>query len=380
MTLTAEKGLPMVAYDSIRLDGTQPGLTTNGLMDASGEKVAICGCVWHPTVKSGTINIRKVHFLVGAKTLNAASVFQVSLQSLSDTAGPPYQPDGTADQTASLSALTANAMNSSGNLSADRAVDLSATDISDANSRWLAIVFEYTTFTAADSVVINGNNTARTASIIGGQMLLNTGSWAVLSGTGGIVVLECDDGTFAFLHGCAPWLSFSSASVSSTGAIRRAGNKFRFPTERKLGSIALAVAIPNGCDGRLVLYDSDGTTELASVDIDNDAVYAGSLYGYAEAGILDITLAANTYYRLVFVGGTTTSGSVHYGNVNAAGHMDGIVFGQDCHWTQHDGSSWTETTTRRAFCGLGFTALHNGSGGGSALHLGALGQTGIGAF
>lgn len=367
MTLTAEVGLPQAAYDSIRLDGTSPALTTNGLMDASGEKVAIIGSVWHPTVKSGTINIRKVHFLVGAKTLNGASAFQISLQTVSATAGPPYQPDGTPDQTASLSSLTANAYNSSGNLSADRAVDLSAVNIGDTNSRWLAVVFEYTTFTAADSVIINGNNTARTASLLGGQMLLNTGSWAVLAGTGGIVVLECDDGTFAFLKGCAPWLSFSSASIASNGAIRRAGNKFRFPTERKLSSIALAIACQNGADGRLVLYDSDGTTELASVDVDNDAVYAASAYGLAEAPIPDITLAANTYYRLVFVAGTTTSTTIYCGNVNAAGHMDGIVFGQECHWTEHDGSAWTETTTRRAFCGLGFSAF-NAAGGGGVRH------------
>lgn len=364
MTLTNLGGFTPLCHDIFRMDGLTPGVNTNAIIDASTEKVAIIGCVWHPTVFNGTINIRKIHFRCGAVTFNALSSLQVSLQNISATAGPPYQPDGTTDQTVAMTTLTANAINSTGNLSADRAVDLSADSLGDANSRWLAVVFEYTTFTAADSVIISGNSTASVAAgrNLGGAVLLNTGSWAALTSSG-IVILECDDGTFAFLEGCVPVMTFSSASVSSTGAIRKSGFIFRFPVEVKINKLAMMVAVPNACDGRLVLYDSDGTTELVSVNIDNDAVYAANDEVFSIIRFSQVTLAANTWYRFVFVGGTSTAATVHYVEVNAVGHMDGMILGQNLHWTQADsGNTWTETTTRRPWAGYGVCAVHDGSG------------------
>src|SRR5207253_746752 len=103
-----------------------PAYGTDALIDAAGEKVAFIGNLWHPTVKTGTINIRKVHFRCGAVTLNAASELRVSLQTVSSTVGPPYQPDGVQDEfydfKTATTAITANAWNSTGNLSADRVV------------------------------------------------------------------------------------------------------------------------------------------------------------------------------------------------------------------------------------------------------------------
>lgn len=371
MTLTNLTGFVPLCHDVFRMDGTTPGVNVNAIMDASTEKVAIVGCVWHPTVFSGTINIRKIHFRCGAVTFNVASALQVSIQNVSNSAGPPYQPDGTPDQTVSMTSLSANGINSTGNLSADRAVDLSADSIGDANSRWIAVVFEFTTFTAADSVVISGNNLASVPAgrNLGGAMLLNTGSWAALT-SAGIIVLECDDGTFAFLEGCIPGMTFSNAVVSSTGAIRRAGFRFKFPVQVKINKLAMLVAIPNNCDGRFVLYDSDGTTELVSVDVDNDAVYDPSDISFCIIRFTPVTLTADTFYRFAFVGGTATAATVYHISVNAVGHMDGMMLGQNLYWTQHNGTAWDDTfTTRRPWSGYGVCAVHDGggsSGGGGA--------------
>lgn len=349
--------------------GGAPALGTTGLIDASGDKVSFVGCVWHPTVKSGTINIRKVHFRCGAVTFNALSTLRVSLQTVSLTAGPPYQPDGTQDQTYDYagSGLTANAWNTTGNLSADRAVDLSAVNIGDANSRWLAIVWEYQTFTAADSIIISTNSITLASgastddTLLGGNVLLNTGSYAVLTGQTPIVALECDDGTFAFLEGALPLVTYSSASVASNGAIRAAGLKFRLPVQMSIEGAGLLLAIPNGCDGSITLYDSDGTTVLTSVTIDNDGVFSTAART-ALTRFLAYTLTANTYYRLVFLASTTTAASVYYCDVNAAGLMDGMMGGQDMHWTERDsGGTWTDTTTRRPHFALKLSAVHDGS-------------------
>jgi hypothetical protein len=365
MSLT-NLNLPFMWDVSLRNDGSPPGFDTSLLLDASTEKAAFVGQVWHPSTKTGTINIRKVHFRLGAVTFNAASVFRVSLQNVSATAGPPYQPDGSQDQTADMTSLSANAMNATGNLSADRAVDLSADSLGDANSRWLAVVFEYQTFTAADSVVVNSWNPGiRADANLGGHSLLNTGSWAMpaLSIIGN-VVLECDDGTFAFLDNTGCFSAASSASVSSTAAIRRAGVKFQVPVETKIEGFGLMGLFPNGSDGRLVLYDSDGSTELASVDVDNDAVSIAAQARAVRAMFAPVTLSAATNYRIAYVGGTATASTIYNVDVGAAGHMDGLMLGQNAHWTQHDGASWTDTTTRRPVFGLKLSAVHDGTGGG----------------
>jgi hypothetical protein len=370
-TLTNFKGDGPWLGDEVTQSATSaPSFLANGIIDASTEKVAVLGCVWHPTVKTGTINIRKVHFRCGAVTFNAASVLRVSLQNVSATAGPPYQPDGTQDQTADMTTLSANAWNTTGALSADRAVDLSAVNFTDANSRWLAVVFEYQTFTAADSVVISSinTNTSQSHSGLGGAQLLNTGSWAIANtGALGVVALECDDGSYAFIDQALPISAFGNATTANNAAIRAAGVRFRFPVEVKIEAASLWMAIPNICDGTLIIYDSDGSTSLVSVAVDNDAVIAtGSRHQVVR--FPPITLAANTYYRLAFVPTTTTAATVYYADVNAVGLMDGLVGGQDMHWTQRDSAGvWTETTTRRPHFGLKLSAVHDGTGGGGGL-------------
>lgn len=369
MSLTNFKGAPALLTDILAQASAAPSLATTLLIDASTEKACFLGCVWHPTQKTGTLNIRKVHCRLGAVTFNAASVLRVSLQNISQTAGPVYQPDGVQDQTADMTALTANAWNTTGNLSADRAVDLSAVNQTDANSRWLAVVFEFQTFTAADSIVVSAINpqAAPMNGYMGGGVLLNTGTWA-LQNSAPILALECDDGTFAFIKGGYPALTFSSASVASNGAIRAAGLKFRFPVETKIEGLALGVVLQNGADGTLILYGSDGTTALVSVGIDNDAVANASLLRNSLINFPPVTLAANTYYRWVFVASTTTAATVHYLDVNTAALMDGFAGGQDFHWTQRDSAGvWTDTTTRRPLMGVELSAVHDGTGGGLAL-------------
>lgn len=367
--LTNEWGLVPINIDNVRHDGNVPGFG-GGVIDASTEKAAFIGYVWHPTVKTGSINIRKVHFRCGAVTFNAASVLRVSLQNISATAGPPFQPDGTQDQTADMTAVTANAWNTTGALSADRTVNLANDSLGDADSRWVAVVFEFQTFTAADSVLISGiTTTEHRGNQLGGNQILNTGSWAVVANTVPVIVLECADGTFAFLSGSVPFSALSYSSVSSTGAIRRAGVKFKFPTQRKIDRAALLIDIPNGCDGTLTLYDSDGTTELVSVDVDNDSVYAAGAGAprTAEIAFEPITLAADTFYYFTFNGGTSTAARIYYGDVADAAHMDGLFYGQQCHHVQHDGTSWSATTTRRPHFGFGFSAFHDGAGGAGGL-------------
>lgn len=366
MGLVREKGAVALYYDHLyTVNASAPAVSNILVIDGSTEKITFVGSVFHPTIETGTINIRKVHFRSGAVSVGANSEIRVSLQNLSATAGPPYQGDGTQDQTYDFktanTTINANSWNETGNLSADRAVDLSADSPGDANSRWLAVVIEYQVFTAADSVTLqsiaNNHSTATHSSGLGGGCVLNG---VLQGGRTAIVALECDDGSFAFIQGAYPVNTFGSASVASNGAIRRAGVKFKVPTTRKIDRAGLYMLIPNGCDGSFKLYGSDGTTELASIDVDNDAVSVAGAVGH-ESLFQPVTLTADTYYRFVFVAGTTTAGTVYHADVNEAGLMDGFYLGQDAHWTQHDGVSWSDTTTRRPIFALGVSAMHDGA-------------------
>ena len=363
-TMVNEPGAPTMAYN---IEYPNPSPSTSMIMAASTTKVAMLGQVWHPTKKTGIINIRKVHFRTGAQTLNAASEVRVSLQNVSATAGPPYQPDGTQDQFYDFKAATvplaASAVNITGNLSADRVVDLAAINLTDVNSSWLAVVWEFNVFNTSDSVLINCIIDIMNRMGLGGNTLLYTGSWVATANRLNNIVLECDDGTFAFLQLAMPNLTFGSASLTSNGAIRRGGLRFSVATARVIDRASLALPMVNGVDGRLVLYDGDGITELASVNIDNDAVHSiGSQF--MEVIFPPVALIAGVFYRFVFVATTTTATSMIYFDTSNAAYLDGMYLGQNAHWTQHNGTVWADTLTRVPVFGLGVSATHGGTAAG----------------
>lgn len=335
--------------------GGTPGFGTDHVIDASTERAGWAGLVWHPTVKSGNISIRKIGVSLGTVAVNAASVIRFSLQDVSLTTGPIYQPDGTQDQTVDVagSTFSSNAWLWTGALSADRTIAIGDR---------LAVVAEYTTFTAGDSIVFNAvNNFGATMHIgLGGRAILYTGTWGGLSNRIGVIALECADGTYAFLDPMVPVTAFTTTSIASGGAIKRAGAIFRVPTPRKIDEIGLLLAVSTGADGTLVLYDTDGTTQLAAVSVDANAVETTSPR-ICSAVIPAVTLSAGVDYRVAWLAGATAA--TLYGiSVAAAGLLDGYPGGQQCHHTEHNGTSWSQTTTQRPFVYLGFSAFDDAAG------------------
>jgi hypothetical protein len=341
-----------------------PALVSTLLIDASAEKCAFVGSIWHPTIKTGTIAIRKVLFRTGALSLGANSQIRVSLQDVSATAGPPYQPDGGQDQfydfKTATTTLSASTWSTTGNLSADRTVDLAVSGPGVANSRLVAVVFEYQAFTAADSLVIAGFNTSQ-LSLVGGS-LLNVASWAQQAAIAPIVAFELSDGTNAFMLPGCPWSGVGTVSVGNAAAIRRAGVRFRFPVTCSIDRISLSVVLPNGADGTLTLYDTNGTTVLRSMAIDNDAVRSAAAPNYADFQFEPVTLLANTFYRAAFVSTTSTTATVPFVNANSAALTEGGMYGQNAFWTQHDGSNWDDSiTARRPGFSIGINSVNNDS-------------------
>ena len=357
MTLTNLSGLSLRGVSPFESVIAVPAFGTNLVIDASGEKAAFIGSVWAPGRPAGTVAIRKVHFRCGAVTLDPGSVFRTSLQDVSAAAGAPYQPDGTQDQTADLSALNANAWNTTGNLSADRTVSIGAR---------LAVVFEYATFTTGDSVVISQPaQSALSDGLLGGAPVLFTTSWqAAQSSRLNNVVLELSDGTYAFLRPGVAYSNLTALSFNNTSAVRAAGVYFKVAVPVKLDALSLFLLAGATADFDLILYDSDGSTVLRSLSVDANSLLLNNFPAMALDTFSPITLAADTFYRYVAVPTTANNISVYYGEVNTAAFLDFLPCGSNAYWTQRDSAgAWTETTTRVPHWGFEGAAFHDGAGG-----------------
>jgi hypothetical protein len=339
------------------------------LMDASTEKVAIIGLV--DTKDHSAKNIRKIGFRPGTVSLNALSFIQTSVQSVSAASGPPAQPTGTIlGATANGFALEAAATFSSNTWHQTAAL---VEDVAVNPGDLIAIVIEYGTFTAADA--FNVTHVTGATSSHRSQACLFTGSWAISTSIP-CVLLEFSDGTFGTLSGALPVSAVSTQSyASNTGGADEYALEFSFPFPVQVdGAMVSFSASGTAADADIVLYD--GTTALETVTVDgNTVVSTGGNRPTYVAFTQAHDLTANTTYRISVKPTTTTSISLQYFDVSAAGHLQAHSMGED--WmmcSRLDAGSWAAgTTTRRPLifprvCGLDDGA--GGAGGGLIRHPG----------
>lgn len=173
-----------------------------------------------------------------------------------------------------------------------------------------------------------------------------------------------DDGTFGQVHGTAPWSAITGTTFNSGSTPDERGLYFQVPFSCRVAGTWGLLSGTGDCD--LILYDSDGTTVIATASLDKDVVAgtAGnplSLVTFAASP----TLSASTNYRLVVKPTSVTNTTLYDADVGSAAQMDAFDGGQNFHYTQRtDAGAWTQTTTKRPFLGLMIDAIDTGSGGG----------------
>jgi hypothetical protein len=340
--------------------------TTSFRIDASGEKVAFVIRV----PKTGTLN--SVGFLLGTVTQAPASGLKVSFQDIDTATG---NPDGTGDQFATVtSGLTSNSwvdVSSTGYMGAGGAGSGAKRSVT-AGDR-LGIVIEFASFAASDNVDIVSAATG-TSVTMNYQCYVDhfTASWGKQAAVNPIFSLKYDDGTYAAMPEVLPITGFGTLSYNqNTVAQDEAGLIFQVPFTCKVVGFWYDADIDGNAD--IVLYDSDGSTSLGSLSIDNNVRAStgnGAGFGYFSGG--EVTLSINTSYRLILKPTSTTSVILKYIDVNSAALFDQMPGGQTCHFTSRvDAGSWSQTTTRRPLMGLLISALDDGvsagSGGGSLI-------------
>lgn len=178
------------------------------------------------------------------------------------------------------------------------------------------------------------------------------------------LILKYNDGTYAGLSDItAPFTAVNTRSINTGSTPDEIGLLFSLPAPVRVGGAWVGAAGAATADLDIVLYDSDGSSVLASFALDASLWPSPPTTAVQVVRWAPVNLAASTSYRLVVKPTTANNVSLYTGTVSAAA-ITGALGGGTWHRTERtDAGSWTETTTERPFMGLIVTALEEGTGG-----------------
>lgn len=325
------------------------------VIDASGEKVAFIFMV----PETGTIDT--VEFRVGTVTVNVLSSVRISLQDLNLATGDP---DGTQDQFRDIAgtAFASNTWMVPGLITSDgtdTGVKRSVT-----RGDYLAVVIEYQTFTALDSIQVSSWTPVSTGISGIPHLRLFTSSWAGQNNDL-VMGLKYSDGVYrSVAPHVAPWDGISSVTFTSGSTPDERGLKFSLPVPCVVRGAALQLALSTDVDIAVKLYDTNGSTVLASTTMDGNVRQATAQRTYFVP-LPETALAAGSVYRLTVVPQSALNMALYHMTVNSVALLDTIEGGQSWHYTQRtDGGAWTDTTTQRPLMGLWIDSFDDGAGGG----------------
>lgn len=324
------------------------------LMDAAAEKVALI----FRCPKAGTLD--KFEFRTGNSTQPPSNGLKVSFQDVDPATGDP---DGTADQFRVVTGISANTWTVPGLITSD-GTD-TGTKRTVAKGDLIACVIEFQSFVASDSVNIAGLAVGTSPqSVYGGFPYADqfTAVWAKQS-DGFAIGLKYDDGTYGWVPNNYPFTALNNVAFNSGSTPDERGLKFRIPFPARLSSVLVRLDPDNACD--LVVYDSDGTSVLATVAIDPDIRGAANNANIQVPLPSPVSLLASTFYRIVLKPGASSINMPDM-DANSAALLDGMDGGQDFHYTQRtNAGAWTDTTAKRPWMWLQFDQVDDGAGAAS---------------
>jgi hypothetical protein len=314
---------------------------TSLLLDASGERVAFA----FRAPATGTI--RKVHFLLG--TVTTWANLTCSLQDYDLTTGDP---DGVADQSISVTGVDADD-------NTWKTADFGA-------GTGRAVTKNDRVFFVAELAGAGSLNIVAGVNPDNGfcQVRHFTASWAD-QGRAPIAVIEYSDGSIYPIHGMLPGLPTSiTAGFASNSTPDERGSRFQVPVGCKFIGWTFQLRITANFELRL--YDSDGTTVLTSITIDADDALNTSDGPYTILSDTEITLSANTQYRVTILPTTTSTARIFKLTASLAAHLAQMYAGTNLIATERtDAGAWTDTDTARYGIVPLLSQFHDGAGAGS---------------
>jgi hypothetical protein len=329
---------------------------TGFAIDASGEKVAIIGQV----PKSGTLD--KFEFRLATVTQAPANGLKCSFQNVSATDGAP---DGTPDEYRVVTTgLTSNAWVAPGLMTSDGTDGGVKRSVTQGDR--IACVIEFESFSASDNLQIAAMSQASNSWPVAQNPYSAhfTASWA-LNTPQLVMILKYSDGTYELFHPSSlPMLTLNAQSLNSGSGTNEIALYFQVPFACKIGGVGYRADMDGDCD--IVLYDSDGTTPLATASTDKDIRgTTGGNNGFARFPS-DVTLSINTNYRLSMKPTTVTNITLYTFDVNAVAILGALEGGTAIHYSAKTAGVWGQTATRRPLIFPWITALDDGAGGAAA--------------
>jgi hypothetical protein len=222
-------------------------------------------------------------------------------------------------------------------------------------------------------VIVNPSGTPGTLNIANGYganqsmalpyVALFTASWTKTASSMIPFYVEYSDGS-TLNAGGAPISAQSAVTFNSGSVVDERSLYFQIPFPAKLGAVELLITGWTG-DAEVILYDSDGTTPLGTISVDQSVTRGATATFMRLRFSAAITLAASTNYRLALKP-TSTSDVIWYETVyDSTAIMNSVDGGANFHLsTRVDAGSWGQTTTRRPCVSLLFSAVDDGTGSG----------------
>lgn len=203
--------------------------------------------------------------------------------------------------------------------------------------------------------------------------LLYTTSWAASVATY-CFGFEYDDGSYAFIPGIFPTTALNMATYNSGTNPNHRGLRFQFAVPVQVYGFWGLIDLDGDADVILAADNWDGTNgnALALVSLDKDIRGSTAGRDFWVPFSSDVTLSANTTYRLIVKPTSVTNLSIFTQTVGDAARWNQTDGGTQFYYSTannpNSSGSWTDTTTERPFMGLLLNGFQDGAGSGSTVY------------
>lgn len=344
------RGTAFSAYPPIVQGWSTTPNMGNDSLDNTADKVAVV----FPFPKDG--NVSTITFLLGAVAgASGNAVLDVRVETVDNTTGNPSgslwgtTTNGSVtvafndDNSWKTATLTSNAFVTTGSYG--------------------SVVFDPTSFTTVTSVQLQRLVDGVTPMAYGLTDLTGAGYTKIT--TCYSIVIGYSDGTYVPVQGIWPSGAITATNFNSGSSPAIRGMRFMLDwNARIIGAWMWMLGASTSADFDVKLYDSDGSTVLASVSIDaniSNGITAASPTFFTFTS--SVEAKANKVYYLSIEPTTANNVTVYAHDAASNAHLDGVPGGKEFYLATKSGSTWTETTDSRPFMGLVISGFDSEVGG-----------------
>lgn len=342
VSLNSYFGIPEIPYGI----ASPPGVASIYTQSSTSHQLA---CIF-PVIKTGTLE--KIHMRYSVST--SSTVYELRVETVDSTGKPSGTLWGT-DTSQSYSGVTANST---------KTVTLSSGAVFNNIGELFALRHNITFF--AGNASLQGYTDGSAGDFLPYLASTSNGgsSWTART-TAPSFALEYSDGSFVLYPGNYPIDSIATDALTTTSNPRMVGNAFNNPV--KMRAVGMYINSDNDADFNIKLYDSDGTTVLASLSADADipiGLTAGTTYvAYFPT---PVELAANAEYYLMFesLGSTVTTYSLNMlANIPLSATNGGSIARYVSTTTNAPtgAGDFTISTSKQCIAGLIYDAVYTGA-------------------